>query len=184
MLRNGEYLNGIIATLQRPKFIEAVREVSSALCAVRNHNGRVYLCGNGGSSAIASHFAQDLRKSVVPGMKAFCLSDNVSFLTATANDSDYGKVFADALVVEELGKRDALIGISCSCNSENVLQAMQEAVRADATIIAMIGHKECQVVEQFLRYDKMVFFYGLHPDIRGQEDLISIGCHMIVGEMS
>ena len=182
-MKNGEYLNGIIASLQRPKFAGEVREVATALREVRNHGGRLYTCGNGGSSTIASHFAQDLRKNITPGMKAFCLSDNVPFVTAVSNDDDFGKIFSDHLVVEELTKKDVLVGISCSGNSLNVIQAMYEAVKAESTIVAMVGRKECQVMEQFLRYPKLVVFMGLHPDIRGQWDLIVIGCHMVGGEM-
>ena len=182
-MKNGEYLNGLISSMQRPKFAAATREIATALKEVRNHDGRLYACGNGGSGAIASHFVQDLRKNITPGMRAFCLNDNMPFLTATANDGDFGQIFQDFLVVEQLSKKDVLVGITCSGNSMNVIQAMYEAVRQEATIVAMIGHRECQVMEQFLRYPKLVVFLGLHPDIRGQEDLIGVGCHMVVGEM-
>lgn len=182
-MRNGDYLNGLIATLQNAKFAGQVREVATALREVRNHGGRLFVCGNGGSSSIASHFAQDLRKNITPAMKAFCLSDNVPFLTAVSNDDDFGKIFSDYLAVEELTRKDVLVGISCSGNSQNVIQAMYEAVKAESTVVALIGRKECQIMEQFLRYPKLVTLMGLHPDIRGQEDLLHVACHMVVGEM-
>lgn len=182
-MKTSEYLNGLIATLQRPKFAQAAKEVAGALREVRNHDGRVYTCGNGGSSALASHFAQDLRKNITPGMKAYCLSDSVPFLTATANDDAYGKIFSDTLIIEELQKKDALVAISCSGNSENVLEAMREAARQNATILAFTGRRESQITEQFLRYEKKIFFFGIHPVIEGEEDLLHVACHMVIREM-
>jgi len=70
---------------------------------VYERKGRIYLIGNGGSSAIASHFANDLNKTILgsgPELKrerfqAICLSDNIPLLTAWANDYGYENIFSE-----------------------------------------------------------------------------------------
>jgi phosphoheptose isomerase len=116
-------------------------------------------------------------------MKAYCLNDNMPFITSVAGDKDFGLVFQDFVIAEDMGRKDVLVGISASGNSDNVIQAFMEAVRQETAIVAFVGQKECQIMEQFMRYDRMVTFMGLHPDRRGQEDLIGIATNMVVGEM-
>jgi D-sedoheptulose 7-phosphate isomerase len=100
------------------------------------------MLGNGGSASTASHFACDLAKNtLVPGAQPFkviALTDNVELLTAWANDSDYGNVFA-AQLGPLVQKDDVVIGISCSGNSPNVLNAMKLARKCGAITIAFTG---------------------------------------------
>ena len=90
----------------------------------------VFSCGNGGSASNASHLAQDLSKGTlvegVSPLRTICLCDNVSALTAWANDSGYEYVFSEPL--RALGQPgDVLVAISGSGNSENVLRAVRTA---------------------------------------------------------
>ena len=108
-------------------------------------NGRkVFLCGNGGSASTASHFACDLSKNtIVPGaprFKVISLTDNLPLITAWSNDTAYDNVFAEQLspLIEA---EDVVIGISCSGNSKNVLNAMAVAQQHGATTIALTGDK-------------------------------------------
>jgi D-sedoheptulose 7-phosphate isomerase len=108
------------------------------------HRGNtVFILGNGGSAATASHFACDLAKGTrAPGLPAFRvipLSDNVPLLTAWANDTSYDRVFAEQLstLVRPL---DVVIAISASGNSPNVLQAAKVAQQSGAILIALTGH--------------------------------------------
>ena len=108
-------------------------------------NGRkVFLCGNGGSASTASHFACDLSKNtIVPGAPRFTvisLTDNLPLITAWSNDTAYDNVFAEQLspLIEA---DDVVIGISCSGNSKNVLNAMAVARQHHATTIALTGDK-------------------------------------------
>lgn len=94
----------------------------------------VYTAGNGGSSAIASHFAADLRKIAV---KATSLSDNTALITALANDFGYDTVFWKQL--GEIAKEDVLVVISASGNSFNVVRATLSAKARGATTIAFTG---------------------------------------------
>ena len=103
---------------------------------------RVYVCGNGGSGAIASHFAGDLNKGAnIAGrhrFRAIALVDNVPALMAWSNDEGYDIAMAEQLrnFVEP---GDLVIGISGSGNSANVLQAMALAGQAGAQRLAFAG---------------------------------------------
>jgi D-sedoheptulose 7-phosphate isomerase len=98
--------------------------------------------GNGGSAAMASHFACDLGKGTVqegkPHFKVISLNDNVPLLTAYANDFGYETVFAEPLAsLAEPG--DVAIAISSSGNSPNVLRAMDVARELGLTTIGITG---------------------------------------------
>ena len=86
----------------------------------------VFICGNGGSSATASHMANDLNKfTIVPKMgrfKALALTDNVPLMTAWGNDAEYAAIFTEQML-NFIKAGDVLIVISCSGNSSNVLQS-------------------------------------------------------------
>jgi D-sedoheptulose 7-phosphate isomerase len=102
----------------------------------------VFILGNGGSAATASHFACDLAKGTqVPGLPAFRvipLSDNVPLLTAWANDTSYDRVFSEQLSTL-VRPADVVVAISASGNSPNVLRAARVAQQSDATLIALTG---------------------------------------------
>ena len=109
------------------------------------HSGRkVFICGNGGSAATASHFACDLAKNTVilgaPPFRVIALTDNMALMTAWANDTAYDNVFAAQLgpLVEP---EDVVIGLSCSGNSANVLKAMAVSRQHGATTIGFTGDK-------------------------------------------
>lgn len=92
----------------------------------------IFLIGNGGSAANASHFGQDLSKGVLPNLsvtkrfRTIPLTDNVSYITALANDEGYEAVFVQQLIT--LGRPgDVLVAISGSGNSPNVLRAVEYA---------------------------------------------------------
>jgi D-sedoheptulose 7-phosphate isomerase len=104
--------------------------------------GTVFAVGNGGSAATASHFACDLAKGTltqgVPAFRVVALTDNVPLLTAWANDTSYDRVFA-AQLAALVRAGDALVAISASGNSPNVLASAQVARQAGATVIALTG---------------------------------------------
>jgi D-sedoheptulose 7-phosphate isomerase len=98
------------------------------------HSGhRIFIMGNGGSAATASHFALDLAKNTImpgaPRLKAISLTDHVPLITAWSNDTAYEHIFAEQLAnMVEPG--DGTIGISISGNSLNVLNALDLARRS------------------------------------------------------
>lgn len=93
------------------------------LLACHNRGGIVYICGNGGSAATASHFACDLQKAA--GIRAIALTDNVPLITAWANDMDYKFVF-DAQLTRLAKPDDMLVLISCSAKSPNIVRLFSE----------------------------------------------------------
>lgn len=118
----------------------AVETICDALLAVRAAGGVVYLCGNGGSAATASHFANDLMVGVggEPPFRAISLASNVPLLTCLSNDHGYEEVFARQLA-GRVGSADALVAISASGESENVLRAVRCANAAGARTIGLTG---------------------------------------------
>jgi D-sedoheptulose 7-phosphate isomerase len=103
---------------------------------------QTFIMGNGGSASTASHMANDLSKATIvsgkPRMKVMALSDNISLITAWANDTSYEQVFKEQLE-NLLEKGDLVIGISASGNSPNVLRAMEFARRNEAVTAGWTG---------------------------------------------
>lgn len=83
---------------------------------------RIFTFGNGGSASTASHFACDLSKRT--GKQAICLNDSIALTTAWANDNGFGTIFVGQLHVFSPCAHDAVVGISCSGQSENVLKTI------------------------------------------------------------
>lgn len=102
----------------------------------------VFIIGNGGSASTASHMANDLCKATIvdgmPRMKAIALTDNVSVITAWANDSSYDAVFREQLE-NLLEPGDTVVAISASGNSPNVINAMEYARQHGAVTIGWTG---------------------------------------------
>ena len=119
-----EDLTHIFSLINPQEFEEFIRELNRAL----GKESRLFLCGNGGSAASASHFVCDLNKGVKPliekRFKAFCLCDNLALLTAYSNDISYESIFVEQLK-NFLSADDLIIGISASGNSMNVIKAIE-----------------------------------------------------------
>ena len=121
---------------------ETVAEVVEALERARAEQRTLFIIGNGGSAATASHMANDLQKLAShgksPAFRAIALTDNVPLITAWGNDEDYTAVFVRQL--EALAQpRDVLIAITGSGNSPNIVRAMEWAQDAGLETIALLG---------------------------------------------
>lgn len=121
---------------------EPVTQIIDILRDAQANGRRVFLFGNGGCSANASHIVTDLVKSVIlpdrPRFKVFCLSDNTPMLTAYANDVSYDEIFAGPLAaLAEPG--DVAFALSGSGNSPNVLRALAVADEMGLTRIGLTG---------------------------------------------
>jgi D-sedoheptulose 7-phosphate isomerase len=120
----------------------AVGEVVEALLESWRERRTVFLIGNGGSAATASHMMNDLNKAtIVPGMprfRALALTDNVPLLTALGNDLAYEDVFVEPLK-NLLKPKDTLIAMSASGNSPNIVKAVQYARSVGARVIGFCG---------------------------------------------
>ena len=120
----------------------AIERIAQRLLESREKGATIYVAGNGGSAAIASHWVNDLGKATKrPGaqpVRVMSLSDNVSWLTALANDEGYERVFSGQL--ENFAKiGDVLVVISSSGNSLNLIRAVELAHARGVTTIGMLG---------------------------------------------
>ena len=120
----------------------AIEGVVEALERTRTEERTLFIIGNGGSAATASHMANDLQKLAStgrsPAYRAIALTDNVPLITAWGNDEDYTAVFVRQL--EALARDgDLLIAITGSGNSPNIVRAMEWAKDAGLETIALLG---------------------------------------------
>ena len=136
-----KYLGEVQQVLARLP-LAPVRQVIDVLHQARRHGSQVFILGNGGSAATASHFACDLAKgTIVPGEPRFrvvALTDSLPLFSALANDIGYESVFVEQLAAL-LRPGDVVIGISGSGNSLNVLHALSFARTTGATTIGFTG---------------------------------------------
>jgi D-sedoheptulose 7-phosphate isomerase len=135
-----EMYKGIVANLPHGAIEQATGELLRAY-----EDGRsVFIFGNGGSAALASHFACDLGKGTVIGdnghkrFRVMALTDNMPLVTAWANDSCYERIFSEQLR-SFVAAGDVAFAISGSGNSPNVLRALETARQARATTVGLTG---------------------------------------------
>lgn len=131
-------LRGVLADLP----LGDLEKVIERLEVVREHRRGVFLFGNGGSAATASHIANDLAKATIaaglPKLRVVALTDNVPLITAWANDKAYEAVFAEQLD-NLVAPGDLVVGISTSGDSPNVLRAFELAKARGAVTVALTG---------------------------------------------
>jgi D-sedoheptulose 7-phosphate isomerase len=127
--------------MERLPFDQVDSVVEVLLQAYRSGH-TVFLFGNGGSAALASHFACDLGKGTAngsrPRFRVMALTDNVPVMTAWANDSNYQDIFAEQLL-NFAEPDDLAFAISGSGNSPNILKALQVAKQAGLTTAGLGG---------------------------------------------
>ena len=122
---------------------DGIDQIANTLVGAYNAGKTVFLCGNGGSASLASHFACDLGKGTAycnggKRFRALSLTDNLPTLTAWANDSSYEDVFSEQLR-NFVQPGDVALAISCSGNSKNVLNALRVAREVGATTVGISG---------------------------------------------
>jgi D-sedoheptulose 7-phosphate isomerase len=135
------YIEELKQTLMRlPE--DRIEQVVQILHEARLNNKQVFIMGNGGSASTASHFVCDLGKNTrikgMPNFRVMGLTDNMALFSALANDEGYENVFSQQLA-SFVCPGDAVIGISASGNSANVLNAIQLANQMEATTIGFTG---------------------------------------------
>src|ERR1700736_6425216 len=146
-----------------------------------HHGHRIFVMGNGGSAATASHFALDLAKNTImpgaPRLKAISLTDHVPLITAWSNDIAYEHIFSEQLA-NMIEPGDVVIGISTSGNSPNVINALNLAKQYRATTVGLLGAKGGKIKD-------MVDAYILAPgqNIEQEEDAHMILAHVITRHM-
>jgi D-sedoheptulose 7-phosphate isomerase len=138
-----DYFKRLKETLDRLD-LDAIEKVVNALLKCREDGRTMFIFGNGGSAANASHIAGDFLKGISYGMekrfKVLSLVDNTAGITAITNDLSYDEVFIEQLRTFFV-PGDVVIGISGSGNSENVVKAMKWASENGGITVAMVGYK-------------------------------------------
>ena len=171
------YLGGLKTVLAD---FDLERYEKIVLMIMRAYHGgsHIFIMGNGGSGATASHFACDINKGCCMDLdrkfKVMCLNDNMPTLLALANDVSYDVVF-EAQLKNFFVPGDLVIGISGSGNSENVLRAIRYAGREGGRTIGLSGFSGGRLSETA----DETFVAPVH-DMQKVEDVHMILVHMIM----
>lgn len=121
---------------------ESLEAFTNCLRTAAEQNKKVYVIGNGGSSAIAEHLCCDLTKGTMgrnhPVLRTHSLTSNTPLYSALSNDNGFQNVFA--MQVEMFGEPgDVLIAISSSGNSPNIVNAVRTAKRLGLSVVGLSG---------------------------------------------
>ena len=123
--------------------VDAVEKVTDLLVEVKRDGGRLFFLGVGGSAGNCSHAVNDFRKIV--GMESYAPTDNVSELTARANDEGWPTIFVEWLKVSKLSSKDAVFVFSVGGGnldkniSPNLVMALEYAKSVRAKVIGIVG---------------------------------------------
>lgn len=178
----GAYLDRVREEIDRLSHDEI--EKFADLVYERYQNGRfVFVIGNGGSGANASHLCEDLGKSTVKDfesqkrLKVMSLTDNTPYILAWANDTSYDRVFVEQLK-NFAGEGDLLIAISGSGNSPNILRAVEWSNAHGLTTLGVTGFSGGKL--------KQIAHHGLHcpvDDMGMVESLHLVAFHYILDDV-
>jgi D-sedoheptulose 7-phosphate isomerase len=138
------YFRHVVNALQSLP-VTSIESCVERLVQAYEMNRCVYVFGNGGSAALASHVACDLGKGTMASgrrpLRVQSLVDNVSVLTAWANDSSYEDVFAAQLKCLPIEPDDIAFAISGSGNSPNVIRALRFAREVGLSTLGLTGFR-------------------------------------------
>lgn len=156
--------------------LDDINAAVQAIWAAYEREATIYIFGNGGSAATASHYASDFNKGISEKKeKKFnfvCLNDNSAMLMAVANDISYDEVFRFPLI-NKLKPTDLVIGISGSGNSKNVIRAVEYAKEIGAPVIGITGYHGGKLKE----------LADYHMDVMVDDMQISEDLHMVFDHM-
>ena len=132
----------------------------------------IFVCGNGGSAAVANHFLCDFNKGIKKSSnkkilpKVLSLSNSIEMITALANDESYEKVFVEQLM-NYSNSGDCLIVLSCSGKSKNILNIMKYAKEKQLVVISLTGFNESHMIKKLSNINLNIGIknYGICEDI-------------------
>lgn len=142
-----------------------------------NNGATIFIFGNGGSAATASHFATDLNKGISFGLekrfRVMALTDNFSTVSAYSNDTSYDDVFVEQMK-NFIKPGDLVIGISGSGNSKNVIKAIEYAKSSGNTTVGITGYDGGKL--------RQIANHSVNANINDMQ--ISEDIHMILGHLT
>lgn len=169
-------INGFTEFAGDKNNIKVINDVAAKIAERFQSGNKVLICGNGGSSTDAMHFAEELTgrfRKERKALPAISLTDP-SHITCVANDYGFNEIFARG--VEAYGKKeDVLIAISTSGNSQNIINAVKKADEMGLMTFGLLGKDGGQVKDLC---DIMIIAPGLTTD-RIQEIHIAV-LHIII----
>ncbi|MCP5419241.1 MAG: phosphoheptose isomerase [Gammaproteobacteria bacterium] len=157
-----------------PEIVRAARCLAHSL----SHEGKVLICGNGGSAADAQHFAAELVNRFEkerPGLAAVALTTDSSIITSIANDYAYDRVFARQVLALGRGG-DVLLAISTSGESPNVVSAIRAAHEHGMPVIALSGREGGTVATLLGPHDVEIRVPGTSTARIQETHLLTIHC--------
>lgn len=137
-----QHVNEAIQVLQRLN-VGSIEQMADLIASVKQHAGRIFFLGVGGSAGNCSHAVNDFRKIV--GIEAYAPTDNVSELTARTNDEGWATVFVEWLRVSKLTAKDLIFVLSVGGGnlekniSPNLVMALQYAKVVGAKVTGIVG---------------------------------------------
>lgn len=175
------YLREVVDCIETLPLTEIDRAID-ALYDAYDKKAQVFIVGNGGSAATAIHFAGDLNKTTLtdfsaPRFRARALAENISQVTAWANDLAYEEIFSQQLA-NFLDAGDLVFAISGSGNSPNILQAVEYGNQHGALTIGLAGFEGGKLGEL-----AAIPIVCRNMEMLQVEDLHSVVCHYITWEL-
>lgn len=164
-----------------------IKEIVEVLFEAYNNDKKIFIFGDGGSAATASHFACDLGKGTLKNVydenekrfKVISLTDNIATITALGNDLSFEDIFSQQLH-NLVDKGDVVIGISGSGNSPNVIKAIRYAKKCGAKTIGFLGFKTGGKLSKLVDY-KIIVQDNHYGRI---EDIHLMLCHLIANSLA
>jgi D-sedoheptulose 7-phosphate isomerase len=171
-----DYYEREIQAIQSMDF-DAIEEAVEAIYKAYEREANIYVFGNGGSAATASHFVCDFNKGISESLdkkfNVICLNDNMPVVMAIANDISYDDVFSFQLI-NRLKPTDLVMAISGSGNSVNVIKAAEYAKLIGCEVVGITGYSGGRLKE--------LADYSLHvpvDDMQITEDIHMSFDHMM-----
>jgi D-sedoheptulose 7-phosphate isomerase len=137
-----KYLNESIKIIQDLDVL-AINNIIDLIIRVRNEEGRIFFLGVGGSAGNCSHAVNDFRK--IAGIECYAPTDNISELTARANDDGWSSIFIEWLKVSKLKSKDLIFILSVGGGSvdknisPNLVRALEYAKQTGTKIVGIVG---------------------------------------------
>jgi D-sedoheptulose 7-phosphate isomerase len=155
---------------------ESINDAMNAIVDAWSRGAIIYVFGNGGSAATASHMANDFNKGISEYLKKrfkmICLCDNIATITAVANDMSYDEIFRFQLR-GMVDSNDLVVAISGSGNSRNVILGAQYAQSVGAKVVGLTGYSGGTLKE--------LADYHMHVDVNDMQIVEDI--HMVFDHM-
>ncbi|MDL2262837.1 SIS domain-containing protein [Bacteroidales bacterium OttesenSCG-928-I21] len=153
--------------------VNQVNNLMNLLIDALQQEKQIFIMGNGGSAATASHFACDFNKGLSwnkqKRFKIICLNDNIPTLMAYSNDISYEEIFAEPLK-NFFQKGDLIVGLSGSGNSKNILNAIEWGNENGGTTIGLTGYDGGKL--------KQIAKHCVHIDVQDMQ--VAEDLHMIL----